>query len=159
VANFPNAQFAHFPLELADVVRGPLLGGVVAAVHEAVDKDFFDFRLLGHSRSTKRWLMLRVHAAVAERPIKCNWRWRPALHGLLEERDLVESFGFGDDEMMRVDVHVDDAAGADVEVADFAVAHLAFGRPTEGAGGLDQGCWGICAESRRKWVCARGRRR
>ncbi len=34
---------------------------------------------------------------------------------------------------------MDDAAGADVEVADFAVAHLAFGKADGGAGGLDQG--------------------
>jgi len=31
------------------------------------------------------------------------------------------------------------AAGADVEVADFTVAHLAFGEADGGAGGLDQG--------------------
>ena len=43
---------------------------------------------------------------------------------------------------MRVDagdVHVHNAAGADVEVADFAVAHLSIGQADEMVGGLNQG--------------------
>jgi hypothetical protein len=36
------------------------------------------------------------------------------------------------------DVHLHDAAGADVEVADFAVAHLAVGQADEVVAGLDQ---------------------
>ncbi len=36
------------------------------------------------------------------------------------------------------DVHLHDAAGADVEVADFAVAHLPVGQSDEVVGGLDQ---------------------
>ena len=39
---------------------------------------------------------------------------------------------------MRVDIHVDDAAGADVEVADFAVAHLPVGQADVRAAGLDE---------------------
>jgi len=52
--------------------------------------------------------------------------------------DLIELL-VGDEEIDAGDVHVHDAAGADVEVADFAVAHLAFGEADGGAGGLDQG--------------------
>ena len=36
------------------------------------------------------------------------------------------------------DVHVNDAAGTDVEMADFAVAHLAFGQADKRAAGVDQ---------------------
>src|SRR5690349_14639492 len=60
-----------------------------------------------------------------------------ALHGLLEERDLVELL-VGDEEIDAGDVHVDDAAGADVEMADFTVAHLAFGKADGGTGSMDQ---------------------
>jgi len=60
---------------------------------------------------------------------------------LLEERDLVELF-VGDEEIDAGDVHVDDAAGADVEVADFAVAHLAFGKAYRESARVQQ-CPGI----------------
>jgi hypothetical protein len=56
---------------------------------------------------------------------------------LLEERNLVELF-VGDEEIDARDVHVDDTAGADVKVADFAVAHLALGEADGGAGGVDE---------------------
>ena len=36
------------------------------------------------------------------------------------------------------DVHVHDAAGADVQVADFAVAHLAFGQSDKRAAGVNE---------------------
>ena len=42
-------------------------------------------------------------------------------------------------------VHVDDAAGAEVEMADFAVAHLAFGEADEVLAGADEGV-GVFAE-------------
>ena len=50
-----------------------------------------------------------------------------------------------DHEVDAGDVHVNDAAGADVEMADLAVAHLPFGQPHERSAGVDQGV-GILAQ-------------
>jgi len=36
------------------------------------------------------------------------------------------------------DIHVNDAAGADIEMADFAIAHLAFGQSDERTAGVDE---------------------
>ena len=49
-----------------------------------------------------------------------------------------EEFAVLDHQIDARDVHVHDAAGADVEVADFAVAHLAFGQPDKRAAGVNQ---------------------
>jgi hypothetical protein len=59
------------------------------------------------------------------------------VHGLLEKRHVLQLL-VGNEQVDARDVHVHDAAGADVEVADFAIAHLAFGKPDVGAGGVDE---------------------
>ena len=82
--------------------------------------------MLGHFEEGEEVVDVRMDAAVAEQADEMELALAAALHGLLEERDLVELF-VGDEEIDAGDVHVDDAAGADVEVADFAVAHLALG--------------------------------
>jgi broad specificity polyphosphatase/5'/3'-nucleotidase SurE len=51
----------------------------------------------------------------------------------------------GDQGVDARDVHLHDAAGADVEVADFAVAHLAVGQADEVLAGADEGV-GILAQ-------------
>src|SRR6516225_9248714 len=80
---------------------------------------------------------VRVDAAVAQQAEEMQLALSAALHGLLEERDLVQLL-ISDHQVDAGDVHVDDAARADIHVADFAVAHLAFGEADEWAGGLDQ---------------------
>ncbi len=59
------------------------------------------------------------------------------LHGV-EQHGMREQFAVLDHQVDAGDVHVDDAAGADVEVADLAVAHLAFGKADERAAGVDE---------------------
>ena len=50
-------------------------------------------------------------------------------------------------------VHADDAAGAKVEMADFAVAHLAVGEADEVLARRAGGCWGTRGGACRRWVC------
>jgi len=105
-SDFADAEFAHFLLELADEVAAAV-GRSVAAVHEAVDEDFFDFPLLGHFEEREEMVDVRMYAAVAEEADEMQLALAAALHGLLEERDLVELF-VGDEEIDAGDVHVDD---------------------------------------------------
>ena len=58
-------------------------------------------------------------------------------HGA-QQRRVGEEFAVLDHQLDAGDVHVDDAAGADVEMADFAVAHLPVGQADEVAAGLNQ---------------------
>ena len=63
--------------------------------------------------------------------MKCSWCLAAAFHGLLKERDVLQLI-VGDQKIDARDVHVNDSACADVHVAYFAVAHLAFGEADEG---------------------------
>ncbi len=49
-----------------------------------------------------------------------------------------EEFAILDHQVDARDVHVNDAAGADVEMPDFAVAHLPLGQADERPAGVDQ---------------------
>src|SRR6202030_3702981 len=82
-------------------------------------------------------IYVRVHATVAKQTHEMQLTPTAALHGLLKERHTLQLL-IGDEQIDARDVHVHDSAGADIEVADFAVAHLAFGEANEGAGGVDQ---------------------
>jgi hypothetical protein len=62
------------------------------------------------------------------------------LHGG-DERWVGEEVSVLDHQIDARDVHVHDAASADVQVADFTVAHLAFGKSDERAAGVDQRVW------------------
>jgi len=53
---------------------------------------------------------VRVHTAVAEQADEMELALAATLHGVLEERDLIELL-VGDEEIDAGDVHVDDAAG------------------------------------------------
>ena len=52
------------------------------------------------------------------------------LHGI-EQNGMREEFAVLDHQFDARDVHVHDAPGADVEMADFAVAHLPVGQADE----------------------------
>ena len=54
-----------------------------------------------------------------------------AFHRLLKKRDVLQLI-VSDQKIDARDVHVDDSTCADVHVAHFAVAHLAFGKADEG---------------------------
>src|SRR5215471_1875126 len=78
-----------------------------------------------------------MHPAVAKQAEEMELALAAALHGLLEQRNLIELM-ISDELVDARDVHVHNAAGTDVEVADFAVAHLALGETNRGSGCLDQ---------------------
>ena len=71
------------------------------------------------------------------RPIRCSWRVRPRSMASTNS-GWREKFAAGDELVDARDVHLHDAAGADIQMADFAVAHLALGQADERAGGVDQ---------------------
>ncbi len=123
-------------LQLADEVAAAVWRRV-AAVHEAVNEDALDFLLLGHFEQREEVLDVRVHAAVAQESDEVQLVLAAALHRLLKERHVLQLF-VGDQKIDARDVHVNDSAGADVHVAYFAVAHLAFGQADVGTGRVDE---------------------
>ena len=131
-----HAVFAHFLLELAEEINAAL-GRRVAAVHEAVDENVRDFILARHAQQGEQMLQLRMNAAVADETHQMQLTRAAAFHRFEQER-LAEEFAAGDELIHARDVHLHDAAGADIQVAHFAIAHLPFGQTDEGAGGVDQ---------------------
>ena len=59
------------------------------------------------------------------------------LHGF-DEHWMREEFSVQDHKVEARDVHVHDAPGANIQVADFAVAHLPFRQPNEWPAGVNQ---------------------
>ncbi len=94
---------------------------------KAMDEDLFHLFLLGHFEQREQVIDVGVHAAIAEQAQEMQLALAAALHGLLEQRHLFQLL-VGDQKIDARDVHVHDAAGADIHVAHFAVAHLAFGQ-------------------------------
>src|SRR5437667_1409330 len=66
------------------------------------------------------------------------------LHGIKQHR-MFEEFAILDHQFDPRRIHVDDAAGADIQVSDFAVAHLIVRQPHVLAAGVNQRI-GIFAE-------------
>src|SRR5260370_4333099 len=134
--NLPDAEFTTFLLELAHEIAAAARRRV-AAVHEAVDENVFHLLLLGHFEQREEMMDVGVHAAIAEQTHQMQMALAAAFHRLLEQRHALQLL-VGDEQIDARDVHVHDAAGADVEMADFAVAHLAFGKADVWAGSVDQ---------------------
>src|SRR5262249_6823517 len=109
----------------------------VAAVHETVNENVLYFLLLRQLQQREKVLDMGVDAAVAEQTEKMKLALAAALHRLLKKRDFAEGF-VGDQNVNFGDVHTDDAAGADIHVADFTVTHLPFGKADSWAGSFDQ---------------------
>jgi len=83
-------------------------------------------------------LDVRVHATIAQQAQKMQLPFPPTLHGLLEQWHLLQLV-IRDHQVDARDVHVHDAARADIQMADFTVAHLAFGQADGRSGRLNQG--------------------
>ena len=66
------------------------------------------------------------------------------VHGF-EQNRMLEEFAILDHQLNACAVHMDDAASADVEMANFAVTHLAVGQSDRRAAGLNQ-CIGVVAQ-------------
>ena len=75
---------------------------------------------------------MRVNAARADQAQQVQSARTCVRHGRLE-RFVGKELSARDHVIDASDVHLDDASGADVEVPDLAVAHLAFGETDEGA--------------------------
>ena len=58
-------------------------------------------------------------------------------HGF-EKNGMLEEFAVLDHQLNAGTIHVDDAAGADIQMTDFAVTHLSVGQPNIRAAGLNQ---------------------
>src|ERR1700691_529224 len=78
-----------------------------------------------------------VHAAIAEEAEQMELMPAAAFHGVAEQRLALE-FAAGDELVDARDVHVHDASCADIQVADFAIAHLSFGEADGGAGSMNE---------------------
>ena len=134
--NLADAVFAHFLFERAQEIDAAI-GRGVAAVHEAVDENARDFIFAGHAQQRVEMFDVRVDAAIAEEAEEVELAGAAAFHGFEEQRLALE-FAAGDELVDARDVHVHDASGADIQVADFAIAHLSFGQADGGAGSLNQ---------------------
>src|SRR5579872_114170 len=80
---------------------------------------------------------MRMHATVADEAHQMQLPTAAALHRVEQQR-LPEKFTRGNFRIEARDIHLHDAARADIQVADFAVAHLAFGQSDKWAGSVDQ---------------------
>ena len=115
-----------------------------------------DAELGGEADQRREVRRARVHAAVADSPIRCT-RSAP--------RIASRSTSFSASEPSRdrlVDarqVLLDDRAGAEVEVADLAVAHLPLGQPDGRARRRSAACAGSAPRGRRRPACRRARPR
>ena len=85
---------------------------------------------------------VRMDAAVAHQAEQVELARAAAFHGFEKQR-LERKLAGGDELIDSRAVHVDDAAGADIQVADLAIAHLSDGKVDGGAGGLDERVWKI----------------
>ncbi len=136
--HFAHAVLAHLLLELGDIPRAGV-GRGVAAIHECVHEDALQSVLARHAQQRVEMFLVRVHAAVGDKSEQMQLRAALArpLHGL-HDRRLFRELPCGNQRVDARDVHLHNAAGADVQVADFAVAHLPVGQADKVIGGLDQ---------------------
>ena len=131
-----NADFAHLCLQLLEEARAHLWR-CVAAIHKAMHEHFGNLLALRHFEQREQVVDMRVDSPIADEPHQVEPVFAPGFHHFSQHRigeqrlviDGVVNFG---------DVHHQNAAGADVQVADFAVAHLTIGQAHEMAIGADQ---------------------
>ena len=97
-----------------------------------------------------------MHAAVAEQAHQVQAARARMLHRG-QQRGIAEELARRDHVIDARHVHVDDAARADVQMADFAVAHLALPASPRMARRCEPACWDTRAAGDRSWACARRR--
>ncbi len=115
----------------------PLSGGVSRPSMKQWTKTFVDFIFARHAQQREKMLHVRVHAAVADQAHQMQLTRAAALHRFEQQR-LAEKFAAGDELIDARDVHLHDAARADIHVAHFAIAHLPFGQADGRTGGVNQ---------------------
>ena len=79
-----------------------------------------------------------MDAAIAYKTEQVELTRASAFYGFEKPR-LERKLAGGDELIDARAVHVDDAASADIQVADFAIAHLSDGKANGGAGSSNQG--------------------
>ena len=103
-------------------------------------------------------LLLGVDTAIRDEAdqMQGTVRFTRALHGLGDGWKVGE-FIVCDEEINAGDVHLDNASGAEIEMTDFAVAHLTVWEAHEVLGGADQSVRDIRPGACHRWVCGQGR--
>src|SRR5579883_330710 len=136
---------AHLLLQLFEIA-GAASGQRVASVHEGMDKDAVHALLSGHLEQRVEMRLLRVDAPIGNESKQMQLPSPTAgmLHGR-HQRRVGEEVAVVNQQVDAGDVHVHDAPGADIQMADFAVAHLPFRQTNERAAGVDQSV-GILAQ-------------
>ena len=145
--NRADADLLALRLELLEV-RLRALRRHVTAVEERVDVDLGDALLLRHLEQRVEVTLVAVHAARGDEAHEMN---RAALFlGILhdgDERLVLEEIAVLDVARDARELLVDEAARADVRVADLGVAHLAVRQADELAGCLEVTGVIVCEEA------------
>ena len=124
-------------LDLAHVLNAAV-GRRVAAIGEAVHADILHAFLLRHLQQRVKMRELRVDAALAREPQQMQAPRARVMHGGEQQDRIAKEIARLDHQVDPHHVHQQHPPRADVQVADFAVAHLAIRQSDEAAGGMDQ---------------------
>src|SRR6185437_6909179 len=114
------------------------VGRGVAAVGEGVNPHMLDAFGFGQTEQGVEMVEMGVDAAVAAQAEQMELPAAGMVHRAQQGGVAVEA-PIGNGLIEAGDVHLHDAAGADVQVTDLAVAHLTLGQSDERAGGVDEG--------------------
>ena len=133
-----DAVLAHSLLQLFDITGSVGRQGVTP-VHEAVDEDALQAVLLGHAQQGVEVILVRVNTPIGEQAEHVQVAFASAgrLHRF-EQHWAGEQFAILDHEIDLGDVHVNNPAGTDVQVPDFAVAHLSGWQSDKASTGVNQ---------------------
>ena len=143
--NLAGVVFADLVLKLLEI-SGAVSGQSIAAIHESMDENAIHAILLSHLQQRIKMCLLGVDTTVGNQAKQMQTATPGA--GMLhraEQRRIGEEFAVLDHVIDAGDIHVHDSPRANVEVPDFAVAHLAIGQTNVFAAGVNERV-GIFAE-------------
>ncbi len=129
--NLAHSDFIDLALQLFEIPNAA--GGQgIAAVEKGVDKDPLHPVLFRRQQEGVQMLLLRVNAAIGDQAQQMQGAslFAGVLQRLHDHR-MAEKFAGANQIVNACDVHVHHAARADVQVTDFAVAHLAIRQTDE----------------------------
>ena len=123
------------------------VGHGVTAIHKGVDVDLHQFLLPGKTQQGVEVALVRVDASVGEQAdhVECSSLLRGEFAGASQGGVSVET-AVGDGGVDAGHVHANDASGAEVEVSNLGVAHLAIGEADEVLTGADEGVREVAKE-------------
>ena len=90
-----------------------------------MDEYLGDAFLFRHAQQRIEMCKLRVHASLARQPQQMQAAPARVVHGG-EKHRVPKEFTGGNHHVDARDVHLDDASGSDIQMADLAIAHLAI---------------------------------